>query len=107
VSDDYVWIWNTTVERRDGSRIAFRQSTVRGATMGLHKLRRRAHDFAPVLGERGRVDQQILAMMHGTATLGEIAEELRRRFPDRFPDWKSALTRAGQLSELFAEGAGE
>jgi protein arginine N-methyltransferase 1 len=104
-SGEYVWVWNTDIRRGDGAVFRFRQSTLQGVTVGMRALRMRAHDFAPVLAERGRVDQRILEMMDGTATLGEIASELQRRYPDRFPDWKSALSRAGQLSELFAEGA--
>lgn len=103
MGDDYVWVWNTTVQRQDGGTVRFRQSTLQGGSFPAQQMRRRAHDFVPVLGERGQMDREILEMMDGRATLDEIAAELMRRFPGRFATWGAALSRAGQLSETFAE----
>ncbi|MBB4636172.1 50S ribosomal protein L11 methyltransferase [Longimicrobium terrae] len=103
ISDDYVWVWDTTVERADGSRVRFRQSTLRAGAFPSQQMRRRGHDFAPMLGEQGRADREILGLMDGTATLGEIATEARRRFPALFTSWEAALSRVGQLSETFSE----
>lgn len=100
--DDYVWVWETRVERGDGSRVEFRQTTLLAQPLSAEALRRRAHDFRPVLGEEGRIDQAVLGMMDGGATLGDIARELQRRFPGRFASWEEALARAGRLSQSCA-----
>ncbi|HEX2077957.1 MAG TPA: 50S ribosomal protein L11 methyltransferase [Longimicrobium sp.] len=100
--DDYVWVWETRVERGDGSRMELRQTTFLAQPLSAEALRRRAHDFRPVLGEDGRIDQAVLGMMDGGATLGDIARELQRRFPERFASWEEALSRAGRLSQACA-----
>jgi type I protein arginine methyltransferase len=81
----------------------FRQSTFLSQPARAADLRKRAHDFRPVLGEEGRVDAVVLGMMDGGATLEAIARELRRRFPGRFRDWEEALSRAARLSQAYAE----
>jgi protein arginine N-methyltransferase 1 len=101
--DDYVWVWDTRVERADGSRVEFRQTTFLAQPLSAEALRRRAHDFRPVLGEQGRIDRAVLEMMDGGATLGDIARELQRRFPERFATWEEALGRAGRVSDAFAK----
>jgi protein arginine N-methyltransferase 1 len=103
VGGDYVWVWNTRVERGDGAAVEFRQSTFLSQPFSPDALRKQAHDYRPVLGEQGRIDQAVLGMMDGGATLREIAEELRRRFPGRFATWEQALSRAGRLSRTYAE----
>jgi protein arginine N-methyltransferase 1 len=104
VGSDYVWVWNTRVDRGDGSREEHRQSTLLSQPFSAETLRRRAHDHRPVLGEQGRIDLAALGMMEGGATLEEVARELRRRFPARFARWEEALARAGRLSQTYGEG---
>ncbi|HEY0015030.1 MAG TPA: 50S ribosomal protein L11 methyltransferase [Longimicrobium sp.] len=103
IHDEYVWVWNTRVEGPDGEKARFRQSTFLAQPATTADLRKRAHDFRPVLGEQGRVDQLVLGMMDGGATLEEIANALQRRFPERFRVWEEALSRAGQLSQAYAQ----
>jgi protein arginine N-methyltransferase 1 len=103
IAGDYVWTWDTRVRRGDGSVEEFRQSTFLSQPFSPEALRRQAHDFRPVLGEQGRMDAAVLAMMDGGAALGEIARELQRRFPERFATWEQALSRAGRLSRTYAE----
>lgn len=101
--DEYVWAWNSRVRRAGTVTAEFRQSTFLAQPFSADALRRRAHDFRPVLGEAGRIDQAALALMDGGMTLGEVAQELRRRWPERFPSWEEALSRAGRLSTAYAE----
>lgn len=103
VGDDYAWIWDTRIERADGSTVEFRQSTLLGQPISPARLRRRAHGFRPALGEAGRIDRMILGRMDGGASLEEIAREVRAAFPDRFARWEDALTRVGRLSDEYAE----
>ncbi|MBW3571910.1 MAG: 50S ribosomal protein L11 methyltransferase [Gemmatimonadetes bacterium] len=100
---DHVWVWNTVVRRTDGSRLEFRQSSFLSQPSTPRDLRKRAHDFSPMLGEEGRIDRAVLEMMDGAATLEKIAREVQRRFPERFRTWEEALARAGRLSQAYAD----
>lgn len=103
VGTEHVWVWNTVVRRADGGRVEFRQSTFLSQPSTPRDLRKRAHDFVPALGEDGRIDRTVLEMMDGAATLEEIAREVQRRFPARFRTWEEALSRAGRLSQSYAD----
>ncbi|HEU4453356.1 MAG TPA: 50S ribosomal protein L11 methyltransferase [Longimicrobium sp.] len=103
--DDYLWLWSTRVERGEMEIASFRQSTFHGSPISLARLRRRADSFVPRLGEDGRIDATILSRMDGGTSLGEIAREVRERFPARFATWEEALTRVGALSEQYASDA--
>ena len=100
--DDYIWVWNTRVEGSGGVKAEFRQSTFLSQPAQASDLRKRAHDFQPVLSEQGVIDRAVLEMMDGAATLETIAREVRRRFPERFPGWEDALSHAGRLSQRYA-----
>jgi type I protein arginine methyltransferase len=100
--DDYVWVWETGVERGDGSRLEFRQTTFLAQPLSTEALHRRAHDFRPVLGDEGRIDLAVLGMMDGATTLEAIARALQERFPGRFASWEEALARAGRVSQSSA-----
>lgn len=103
VGDDYLWLWDTRIERADAEPVAFRQSTLLGQPISPERLRRRAHAFRPALGEEGRIDRMVLERMDGGASLEQIAREVQAAFPARFPRWEDALTRVGTLSERYAE----
>ncbi len=103
IADDYLWVWNTRVTGPQGVTADFRQSTFLSQPVRPAELRKRAHDFRPVLGEQGRMDALVLGMMDGGATLEAIAHELRRRFSERFRDWEDALSRVARLSQAYAE----
>lgn len=103
IGEEYVWVWNTRVEGPAGVKAELRQSTFLSQPARAADLRKRAHDFRPVLGEQGRMDAMVLGMMDGGATLEQIARELQRRFPARFGDWEEALSRAARLSQAYAE----
>lgn len=103
VGGEYVWGWNTVIERREQPPLAFRQSTFLATVPSPTRLRKRGDGFAPTLAEEGRIDAYVLGRMDGSATLGEIARELRERFPARFSTWEAALAHVGRLSESYAE----
>jgi protein arginine N-methyltransferase 1 len=103
VAGEYVWMWDSVVERAGERVLRFRQSTFLANPPSAQRLRRRADGFRAALGEDGRIDAWVLGRMDGGATLGEIARELRERFPARFATWEAALTRVGGLSEQYAE----
>lgn len=101
LGDDYVWVWETRIDRAAADSVRFRQSTALAEPLSPAKLRRRAHGHRPVLGEEGRIDRMVLERMDGGATLEEIARALHAAFPARFSRWEDALTRVGRLSEHY------
>jgi protein arginine N-methyltransferase 1 len=103
VAGDYVWVWNSTIERAGEPPMEFRQSTFLANPPSPERLRRRADGHLPTLGEEGRIDAYALSRMDGSIALGEVARELRERFPARFPTWEAALAHVGRLSEQYAE----
>jgi protein arginine N-methyltransferase 1 len=99
---DHIWVWNSEIRRKDGSREEFRQSTFFSQQSTPRDLARRAHTYVPALGEDGRIDAAVLGMMDGAATLEQIAREVQRRFPERFATLEEALWRVGRLSQAYA-----
>jgi protein arginine N-methyltransferase 1 len=105
VDDDYVWGWDTRVlDQGDPGRIKadFKQSTFFGAPLSPSQLRKRAADHVPALDEDGQIDRQILTLMDGEISLGEIARRAQDHFPARFASWRDALTRVGELSKKYS-----
>jgi protein arginine N-methyltransferase 1 len=105
VGDDYIWRWDAVVlnQARPGEEKAnFKQSTFFGAPLSPSHLRKRAAGYVPKMNEDGKIDQLILEMMDGEATLGEIAQRAFDRFSTRFADPQDALTRVGTLAQRYS-----
>ena len=94
---DYVWRWDT---RALGVR--HRQSTFLGEPLSVARMRRRAADFEPALGEEALIDLAILESMRAGGKLGDIASGLQARHPARFARWEDALARVGDVSERYS-----
>jgi protein arginine N-methyltransferase 1 len=99
VDGDYVWRWET---RLPGGK-HFSQSTFFASLFSPATLRKKAASFVPTLGEAGCIDLEILGMMAGNATLGEIAEQLFACHRTKFNNIAEALDRVARLSEMYAE----
>jgi protein arginine N-methyltransferase 1 len=105
VGDDYIWRWNTQVQRPDRDRplkADFKQSTFFGAPLSPQSLLKRADHFVPALNEDGQIDHMILDLMDRGISLGEIATQVSERFAHRFRSWKDALSRVSDLSEKYS-----
>ncbi len=103
VANEFIWSWNTEILRDGEPPLVFRQSTFAANAPSPMRLRKRDDGFRATLGEGGRIDAYVLARMDGSATLGDIARELRERFPGRFATWEAALGHVARLSEQYAE----
>jgi protein arginine N-methyltransferase 1 len=105
VDEDYVWRWDTRVlDQGDpgGIKADFKQSTFFSVPLSPSRLRKRAAGHVPILDEDGQIDRQILALMDGEISSGEIAHRIQDRFPARFASWRDALTRVGELSNRYS-----
>lgn len=105
VGDEYVWSWTTRVVAADGpgeTKAAFDQSTFFGVPLSAKRRRTLAADNKPVRNDEAEIDAFILVQMDGRSSSGDIAERVLGRFPGRFRDWATALTRVGWLSERYS-----
>jgi len=105
IGDDYSWKWDTRiVNGQDPQKVRaeFKQSTFYGQPLSLANLRKKASNFVPDLADKGKMDLFILNLMDGGRTLEEIAVKVKDSFPDRFKDWREALTRVGELSQKYS-----
>jgi protein arginine N-methyltransferase 1 len=105
IAEDYVWRWDTRVlGQGDPERIKadFKQSTFFGVPLSPAQLRKQASGHLPVLDDEGQIDRQILVLMDGAASVGNIADKIRDLYPARFASWQDALTRVGELSKKYS-----
>ena len=105
VEEEYVWRWNTRIEPLRGSNdspIHYEQSQLDGAVLSPKKLHRLAADHTPQLSEEGLLHCRTLELMDGRRSLNDIAQQLAQEFPQRFPDWRQALTYAGAVSQEYS-----
>jgi len=100
--EDYIYGWDTEIERAGAAPLSFRQSDFARRLPSLASLRRRAHSFVPALGGEGEVEAFVLAMMDGRASVGEIARAVMERFPEHFASWEAAVSRVGTLSDRYS-----
>jgi protein arginine N-methyltransferase 1 len=100
--EDYLWSWNTVIERADRPPVSFRQTDFPSHILPMRELRKRADTFVPRLGADGEVDAFALGMMDGRASVGDVARAVMERFPGRFATWEDAVSRVGRLSEQYA-----
>ena len=108
VTNEFVWRWDTTVQRRDGSAaVAFRQSTFLAQPYSPGTLAKADAAHVPVLGEDGQVERVILNAIDGSASNADIAQELMRLFPRRFASLPEALGRVARTALRFRPSAHE
>ena len=105
VEDDYVWRWTTRIEPRAGSGaspIHYEQSQLSGAVLSPAQLRKLAADYIPQLSEEGILRRRTFELMDGKLSLNDIARQLAKEFPQRFSDWRQALSFAGTVSQEYS-----
>jgi hypothetical protein len=105
VGEDYVWSWSTEIRTRDlrqPVKKTFRQSEFLGVTVSRDSLRKGGSTFVPTPNIKAAIDRMILELFHSGKTLEEISRQLAERFPERFPDWRTALTRVGEFSQRYS-----
>ena len=106
IADDYVWSWKTIVYEQGNTgraKASFNQSTFFSAVQSPAQLRKQSDNFIPVLNEDGVVDQFVLGLMNAEWRQGTIADRLIERFPNRFVDWRDALTHVAELSKKYSK----
>lgn len=105
VENDYIWRWSTRIEPLAGSGaspIHYEQSQLAGAVLSPARLRKLAADYIPQLSEEGVLRRRTFELMDGKFSLNDIAHQLAKEFPQRFSDWRQALSFAGIVSQEYS-----
>jgi len=102
---DYVWGWNTQIRGRDPRqpiKATFRQSDFLAAPLSRDYLRKSGSAFMPSPNMEAAIDGMILELFHTGINLEGISHRVADRFPERFPEWRKALTRVGEMSRRYS-----
>jgi protein arginine N-methyltransferase 1 len=102
VNDEYTWRWDTRIVSGESRvKAEYQQSTFYGTIFSREGLRKRRPGHVPTLNAEGLIEHFIQSEMDGTKHLETIAEDLLRRFPDRFASLQEALERAGDSAQKY------
>ena len=105
VGEDYIWSWNTEIRGADArtpTKAAFRQSRFLSAAISVDWLHKTGASFVPAPNQEARIDRMILDLLFAGISLEEISRRVSDAFPERFPEWRDALTRVGHLSLRYS-----
>ena len=105
VGDDYIWSWNTDIrapDSRGSIKAQFRQSQFLGAPISADWLRKSGASFVPSPNREACIDKVIFDLLFEGLSLEEISRRVSDRFPERFPTWRKALTRVGDMSLRYS-----
>lgn len=103
VNGSYLWSWSSSVFDGSGElRAEFRQSAFHNFFPSEEHRKKRSSTFQPELTEGGRTLRVALIAMNEGRALGDVASELRQRFPDRFASDSEALAYVGDLSVRYS-----
>jgi protein arginine N-methyltransferase 1 len=103
VGESYIWSWNTEIRGSNGSINArFRQSEFLGLPLSNEWLRKSSSSFVPSPNSEASIDRVIVELLFTGITLEEISRVVSDRFPERFPEWRHALTRVGDMSRRYS-----
>lgn len=103
VGGDYVWRWNASTRNDRDSRTINRmsQSSVLGLPISLERLKKRAQDFVPTVNEKAHAMALAIEEMNGDNSVQEIAQILKKRFPERFSELEDARKLVGDIAHKF------
>jgi type I protein arginine methyltransferase len=106
VGDDYIWSWQTQVTPGADLQVIkadFQQSSFFAVPRSSNTLADRSASYLPTLNESGKIDLTILdRMLAGKQSLGDIAQDLVDRFPDRFSSVAKALSYTSELARKYS-----
>jgi len=104
VADDYVWTWETRIDRRNppSEPVIFRQSTFFNEVYSPSQLWKSSAGHIPTLNQEGLAKRFILERMNGEFSLETIAHELMKSFPLKFPTFQESLNQVVQISKQYS-----
>jgi predicted RNA methylase len=91
------WTWTTThAERRQ------RQSTFLSQPLTPARILKSSDKYQPTLSERGMAARWLLSRMNGDTSVGDLAEQLRKEFPEYLASDSEVLRLVKELAERFS-----
>ena len=106
VGENYIWRWHSQVLNQGNPaqiKANFQQSIFFGSPLSPAQLRKQADSYTPTLNLAGKVARLILELMSEGKPLGDIAQVLTIQFPDRFPNRQQALSKVGEMSQIYSQ----
>lgn len=106
VGEDYIWSWNTQIHRMDSHgpiKAQFRQTDFLNVPISADWRLKCNGSFVPSPNREAAVDKMILDLLFAKVSLEEISRQLSDRFPERFPEWRKALSRVGEMSLRYSQ----
>ena len=106
VGEGYIWTWNTEIRGPDGNgpiKAQFHQTDFLSTPIAEDWLRKCGASFVPSPNHEAAIDKMILDLLFARINLEEISRRLSDRFPERFPEWRKALTRVGDMSLRYSQ----
>ncbi len=101
--NDYNWVWNTQILSENGEvKADFKQSTLQGSVISPSSLLKRSEYFVPKPTQQAEIDLFILNQINGEELLGDIADNLLVKFPEKFANFEEAMNRAGDLAQRYS-----
>ena len=102
VDPRFLFRWDWQVLTPGGEvRTQASHSTLEAEALSAAQWQRRAPEFRGTVNEDGRIDLLILERLAAAIALGDIARELARTFPRRFPAWQQAMGRVGGIASVY------
>jgi hypothetical protein len=95
--DRIFWKWDTTIVTQAGQRVEFSQSDFQ---ISRDEVMMNAKNYVPRLSVKGEIEEKVLQACNGQRTIGEIAQELHRAYPERYEN----LDRATQKTKRILMG---
>lgn len=97
---DYEWNWDINIPEKGESRS---HSTFKGFPVSKDFFRKKSLDFIPAISPEGEIIKAILELFNGKRRVSDIAEEIQKRFPDRFKDIGSSLSRVERIIDRYSK----
>ncbi len=104
LGDEYEWRWHTCVQSQDDPDVIkadFEQSTTIAKAYENKLIAAHISNEQPGLGTDGEVAMFILEKLDGETSVGHIAQQVCRAFPDRFSEPSKALFFVHDLTQQF------
>ena len=99
---DYTWTWDTTVSPASGAApLRRRQSTFLAQLIDPKILAASRAGTVPVRSDELGLDAEILALVDGHRTIGEIAELIRSQRPQKFSRLPDAMARVSDVLSRY------
>lgn len=103
---DYSWTWNTKIFSNGNfnePKKHFIQSTTSGRFIAPNQMLKHSEFFTPKQNSQAKIDSFILNKMDGEMMSGDIADEIVKEFPDKFPTFEEALKKVSDISLTYSE----